>query len=104
MPNMERLQKNAQYFYEKGIKGVFAQGNYQDPVSGEFGMLRSYLLAKLLWDPYTDLEQHKQEFLNAYYGEGGAKVGEYLDIIHSLVLDHNREFNLVSNAVDIFHG
>ena len=104
MPNMERLQKNAQYFYEKGIKGVFAQGNYQDPVSGEFGMLRSYLLAKLLWDPYTDLEQHKQEFLNAYYGEGGAKVGEYLDIIHSLVLDHNREFNLVSNAVDIFQG
>lgn len=104
MPNMERLQKNAQYFYEKGIKGVFAQGNYQDPVSGEFGMLRSYLLAKLLWDPYTDLEQHKQEFLNAYYGGGGAKVGEYLDILHGLVLDHNREFNLVSNAVDIFQG
>lgn len=104
MPNMERLQKNAQYFYESGIIGVFEQGNYQDPVSGEFGMLRSYLLAKLLWDPYTDIETHKQEFLNAYYGAGGDKVGAYLDILHKIVLENNRDFNLVSNAADIFKG
>lgn len=102
MPNLERLQKNAQYFYEKGIIGVFEQGNYQDPVSGEFGMLRSYLLAKLLWDPYTDIERHKQEFLTAYYGGGGSAVGKYLDLIHKIVLENNRDFNLVSSAVDIF--
>lgn len=94
-------RKTRNIFRKKGLS-AFLNREIIEPVSGEFGMLRSYLLAKLLWDPYTDIERHKQEFLTAYYGGGGSAVGKYLDLIHKIVLENNRDFNLVSSAVDIF--
>lgn len=103
-PNLNNLQPNMQFFYESGIKGVFAQGNYQDPISGEFGNLRAYLLAKLLWDPYTDIELHKKEFLDGYYGKGGTSVGEYIDFIHKVIADSGKDFNLVVDAASLFAG
>ena len=47
-PNLDTLQPNMQFFFENNVKGVFEQGNYQEGLNGEFGELRSYILAKLL--------------------------------------------------------
>jgi len=80
-PNFHVLQPNMQFFAENNVKGVFEEGNAAS-VSGEFGELRAYLLAKLLWDPYCDVEHEMTEFLEAYYGSQAAPaVREYIDII-----------------------
>lgn len=50
--NLDTLQPNIKFFYENNVKGVFAQGNYQKGENGEFGELKCYLLAKLLWDAF----------------------------------------------------
>ena len=44
------------FFAENGVKGVYEEGNYQS-VSPDITELRSWLLAKLLWNPYFDVEQ-----------------------------------------------
>ncbi|NLX93047.1 MAG: DUF4838 domain-containing protein [Clostridiales bacterium] len=81
-PNFQVLAPNMQFFVENSVKGVFEQGNYTGGKSGEFGEMRAYVLAKLLWDPYCDVERHMTEFMNAYYGKESAPfVKEYLDII-----------------------
>jgi len=71
-PNFQVLSPNMQFFAKNNVKGVFEQGNYNGGKSGEFGELRAYLLAKLLWDPECDVEYHMDDFLKAYYGKEAA--------------------------------
>ncbi len=51
------------------------------------GPLRAYVLAKLLWNPQTDVGKHKAEFLNAYFGKAASQIREYLDLLESRVRD-----------------
>ena len=83
-PNFAALRKDAAFFARHGAQGLFEQGNYASP-NGEFGELRGYLLARLLWDPYMSQETYEnyiKEFLSDYYGRGGKAVGEYLLAAH----------------------
>ena len=79
-PNFGVLRRNMRLFADYGVKGVFPQGN--DEVSVEFGELRTYLLAKLLEDPYMTEEEyntHMDQFLQAFYGEGWQYIRMYID-------------------------
>ena len=81
-PNFAVLQKNVKFFKDHHVIGMFEQGNYQS-LSGEFGELRGYLLAKLLWNPdMTEAEYyaHMDEFLRDYYGAGWTYIREYIDV------------------------
>jgi len=81
-PNFQVLGPNLRFFAENQVKGVFEQGNYTGGKSGEFGEMRAYILAKLLWDPNADVEYHMADFMKAYYGaEAAPYIKEYLDII-----------------------
>lgn len=85
--NFYSLQPNMKFFRDHGVKGVFEQGMYQNGESGEFGELRSYVLAKLMWNPDEDLEALIDNFMAAYYGPGARYVREYFDLLHKRVLD-----------------
>ena len=81
-PNLAVLQRNVRFFKEHNVIGMFEQGNYQS-LSGEFGELRGYLLAKLLWNPDMTAEAydaHMNEFLRDYYGGGWTYIREYIDV------------------------
>ncbi len=94
-PNLNSIQGNAQFFYENHVIGVFEQGVYNTTgADGEFGDLRAYLLAKLLWNPYADLEALTNEFMTAYYGDAAPFIQEYLDYIHALYKDSHLRINL----------
>lgn len=81
-PDFGVLQKNAQIFYEHGVKGVYEEGNYYiDGCDTEFGELRAYLLAKCLQDPYCDHDAVMSDFLKDYYGAGWQNIREFIDII-----------------------
>ena len=79
--NFGVIHKNMKFFAENNVVSMFPQGNGQG-VSGEFGELRAYLLAKLMWDPYMSEEAyytHMDEFLEAYYGEGWKNIRTFID-------------------------
>lgn len=84
-PNFAALQPNVQFFVQHGVKGLFEQGNYSPGGNGELGPLRAYVLAKLLWNPNTDVTRHIAEFLNAYYGQAAPKLHAYLDLLERQV-------------------
>lgn len=84
-PNFDVLQANVQGFVRHGVKGLFEQGNYSSGGNGEMGPLRAYVLAKLLWDPETEVARHVREFTEAYYGRAAGKVREALDKVHEPV-------------------
>jgi hypothetical protein len=84
-PNFDALQPNVQFFAQHGVSGLFEQGNYSSGGNGELGPLRAYILAKLLWNPQTDVVRHTTEFLNAYYGNAAPQIREYLELLESQV-------------------
>ena len=65
-PNLHVLQPNIQFFAENGVNAMFEQGNRE--VGGEFAALRAYLISKLLWNPYVNVDSVMNDFLNGYYG------------------------------------
>ena len=88
-PNLHVLRDNMQFFADHNVKGMFEQGNGQG-LSGEFGELRAYLLAKLMMYPYMTEEEyntHMDEFLAAYYGAGWKNIRSYIDQVSALALN-----------------
>ena len=85
-PNLGVLRENVKFYKDHHVIGMFEQGNYQS-TSGEFGELRAYLLAKLLWNPDMSEEEyhrHMNEFLEDYYGAGWQHIRAYIDMITEL--------------------
>ena len=81
-PNFGVLRENMRFFATHGVKGMYPEGNYNSPQSGEFGELRCYLLARLMWDPLMDAAEyyrHMDAFLAAYYGAGWRYLRAYID-------------------------
>ena len=90
--NFGSLQPNLKFFRDHGVKGVFEQGMYQEGESGEFGDLRAYVLARLMWNPDENLESLVKGFLDAFYGNAAVYVGEFLDLLHKRVLESGVHF------------
>jgi hypothetical protein len=84
-PNFDALQSNVRFFVKHGVKSIFEQGNYSPGGHGEMEPLRAYVLAKLLWNPETDVAKHINEFVNAYYGKAAPKILAYIDNIEKPV-------------------
>lgn len=84
-PNFDSLQANVRFFVGHGVKGLFEQGNYSSGGQGEMGPLRAYVLAKLLWNPDTDVKRHIDEFVQAYYGRAADQVKAFLELSHQQV-------------------
>ena len=99
-PDFHVLQKNLQCFYEHGIRGVYEEGNYNVHLCDtEFGDLRTYLIAKLLEDPYCDCEAEMLDFCGYYYGEGGEYIKAVIDEITDNTKDH---VTIYSSMTDSF--
>jgi hypothetical protein len=93
-PNFDALQPNVQFFVKHGVKGLFEQGSYSPGGAGEMGPLRAYLLAKLLWNPDTDVKRHLDEFTRAYYGRSADKIKAYLDVTHAPIRGQDRHAHI----------
>jgi hypothetical protein len=78
-PNLHVLQPNLKFFTENGVNAMFEQGNRE--VGGEFAELRSYLISKLMWNPYLNADSIMDDFLNGYYGAAGKPIRRYIDLM-----------------------
>lgn len=78
-PNLHVLQPNIRFFVGQGIRQQFQQTNTAP--GHEWSELKSYLLARLLWNPETDVSAVMDDFLNGYYGNAGPSVRKYIDAL-----------------------
>ena len=83
-PNLRVLDDNIRFFIQNHVTGIFEEGNYQS-LHGEMATLRSYMMAKFLWNPDYDPEQAMTEFLEGVYGAAAGPIREYIDLLHDTV-------------------
>lgn len=88
-PNIFTLQPNIQLFRDNNAKWIFEQHSHNP---SELFELRSYVTAKLLWNPDLDIEKLLEEFTNGYYHEAGPFIKKYVYLIHSKIKGDNDFF------------
>lgn len=86
-PNFHILQDNIQLFKENNATMLFEQVNGGNSIGTDFGELRAYMLAKLMWDPYQNSDDLMREFLDGYYGEAANYLYQYLKLQEGALLD-----------------
>lgn len=62
--------------------GYFAEGGWNTPGT-EFDAMRTWLMARLLWNPELDARKELSDYCNAHYGKAGAVILEYIDFEHA---------------------
>ena len=97
-PNFHVLQPNIQSFYKYGVKMVFEQGA-GNREGTEFGELRTYLIAKLLWNPFINIDSVMNDFLNGYYGKAGKQIRAYIDLMTKELIKSNAQLLIYSSPV-----
>ncbi|MDR3625246.1 MAG: DUF4838 domain-containing protein [Ignavibacteriaceae bacterium] len=98
-PNFQVLQPNIQLFARYGVKMIFEQGASGAP-GAEFNELRTYILAKLLWNPYLDVDSLMNDFLNGYYGSAGKYIRNYIDLMTSNLNKSGAQLWIYSSPIE----
>lgn len=78
-PNHRIFAQTARYYAKIGVRGVFCQ--HQFCTAGDMTEMKMWLFAKLLWNPYQDIDQLIDTYCNAAYGPSAKFVKEYIDIV-----------------------
>lgn len=91
-PNLRVLQPNIQYFAQNGITHIFEQGAGSLP--NEFKELRTYLTAKLLWNPDINIDSVMNDFLSGYYGSAAPFLRRYIGTMHGSLAASGKELGI----------
>jgi hypothetical protein len=89
LPNLDAIGADLPMYARNGVTGVFCQLDGTPPKGpGEFGELKAYVLAKLLWDPRNTARNAwavTREFCTLYYGAAAEPILRYLELVHEQV-------------------
>jgi len=91
-PNLRVLQPNIQFFVKNGVTAVFEQGS--GTLRGEFKELRTYLISKLLWNPYLNVDSLMNDFLRGYYGQAAPFIRDYIYAMHDAIEKSGEELSI----------
>ncbi|MCK9167876.1 MAG: DUF4838 domain-containing protein [Bacteroidales bacterium] len=83
-PNLHVLQPNIQLFVKNSIRAHFQQTN--TAAGNEFSELKTWIIAKLLWDPNANVALLIEEFTNLYYGSAGKWIRKYIFLLQDEIL------------------
>ena len=83
-PNFHILQTNMQLFKKNKVNMHFSQ--IGGSKGGDFSELRSYLVAKLLWNADCNVDSIIQSFLTGYYGKAAPYLYQYMKIQEGALL------------------
>jgi hypothetical protein len=84
-PDFDELAADIPMYQRNGVVGLFMQGNSEAHGGGENAELRSYVIARLLWDTKTDVARTIDEFHEAYYGTAARPMRAYFYLLHDQV-------------------
>ncbi|MEI6680255.1 MAG: DUF4838 domain-containing protein [Mariniphaga sp.] len=83
-PNFHILQTNMQLFKKNHVNRHFSQ--IAGSKGGDFSELRSYVVAKLLWNVNCNVDSVIQSFLSGYYGAAAPYLYQYMKIQEGALL------------------
>ncbi len=84
-PDFDELAADIPMYKRHGVVGLFMEGAVSKGGGAENAELRSYVMAKLLWDVQADVNKLVNEFLDACYGKAAKPMRAYFDLMQRQV-------------------
>jgi hypothetical protein len=81
-PNYRELIADFSRFRREGLAGIFLEGAVSEGGGGEDAELRSWLAARLMWNPELDAAAEIRDFLGAVYGPAAPLMWRYFVLRH----------------------
>jgi hypothetical protein len=81
-PDFDELALDIPLYQRSGVKGLFMEGGYAKGGGAENAELRSYVMARLMWDTHTDVNRDVDDFMAGVYGPAAKPMREYYDLLH----------------------
>ena len=97
-PDVNNIGGNIKYYKSLGVSGIFAQmgGNtYVDQ-----NELKTYLLARKLWNADLNDAELTEEFLKAYYGKAAPIIKSYMLNLKVALHESGRPLDIYGNPVN----
>lgn len=101
-PNLHTLQPNIQLFVNNSVTEQFQQSNTSS--GHEFSELKSYLIAKLLWNPNADAKAIIEEFTDGYYGPAAKWIREYIYAMEGEIIRIGQRLDIYEPPTNHQHG
>jgi hypothetical protein len=89
MPNIDIMAANIRFWISNNAEGVMLQGGYQGPA--ERDELKSWVTAKLLWNPAWDETALTRDFIWGYYGKAAPALQAYEELLNDLRATYAKE-------------
>ncbi|MBF5028010.1 DUF4838 domain-containing protein [Planobacterium oryzisoli] len=99
-PDDAHIGENLAYYQSQGATGIFAQmagDTYNDSAE-----LKSYVLAKTLWDASLKTQDVRREFIEGYYREAAPYIMEYHQLLHSFAQKSGARLDIYGSPVSHF--
>lgn len=82
LPCIDEIARDVKLFRQSGVVGLFDEGAYPPGGCGDMAELKSYLLARLMWNPNLPPKAIVTEFLEGVYGAAAPEMQAWLDLTH----------------------
>ena len=94
-PDFKEFPADLKLYQHSGVKGIFFEGDYNSPGGAE-AELRSYVMAKCLWNPVVDSDALVTEWMQGVYGPAWKPMRAWFDLLHAKVADPQAHFFIYS--------
>ena len=85
-PNLHVFGSNMRFFVRNKTVGMYPEGAHNTR-GADMSELKSWILAKLEWDPGFDTEKGTEEFISAYCGAGAEPILRYVRALNQRAED-----------------
>lgn len=96
-PNFPILQKNIQIFKEHGATMHHSQ--IASARGGDFAEMRTYMISKLMWNPYLDADSLMHHFMDGYYGAAAPYIYQYEKMLEGALLASDKELWIYDSPI-----
>ena len=86
MPNMENIAVDIRFLVENHAESIMTQGGFQSVCERDW--LRSWVIAKLMWEPYLDLDKLMHDFIYGYFGKAAPAIAKYNALLRKQLHDN----------------
>ena len=89
-PDFNEFPAETRLYRRSRVKGIFFEGDYAGGGGGSEVEMRSYVMARLLWNPDLDSDALVTEWMQGVYGRAWEPMRQWFDLLHQKARDPSR--------------